>query len=211
MNSTDFSDHLAVTVGHVYSNKADTLQYKTIFDQLQYTTHSITGRSLKLKRLSRDGTLVSIGVDLELAQVLGAGESFLPSNDVAFSGIHATTDEELAKYFIRGCYTHVKRSVHLLLMPSNFDEPTIYSRGVHSLKPSVTDKQYEKIINFPYLESKEEVNKFSDWIKSLGIPKVQGTLSFFRCSRNARRLLIFMYHSQPGGTTRSKTLGSFHP
>jgi hypothetical protein len=73
---------LAVTVKCIYSNKADTLQYKTIFDQLQYTTHSITathsitGRSLKLKPLLHDGNLVSIRVDLELAQVLGAGESF---------------------------------------------------------------------------------------------------------------------------------------
>jgi hypothetical protein len=62
---------------------------------------------------------------------------------------------------------------------TNFDELTNYLRSVHSLKHSVTNKQYERIINFPYLESREEVDKFSDWIKSLCIPKVQGKLSFF--------------------------------
>jgi hypothetical protein len=91
---------LAVTVKCIYSNKAEILQYKTIFDQLQYATHIITGCSLQLKPLLHDGNLVSIRVDLELAQVLGAGKSFFPTNDVAFSGIHAMTGEELAKYFI---------------------------------------------------------------------------------------------------------------
>ena len=62
---------------------------------------------------------------------------------------------------------------------NKFRWATIYPRGVHSLKHCVTNKQYKKIINFPYLESKKEVDKFSDWIKSLGIPKVQGKLSFF--------------------------------
>lgn len=36
---------------------------------------------LKLKRLSKGGTLISIGVDMELAQALGAGDSSLPINE----------------------------------------------------------------------------------------------------------------------------------
>ena len=58
----------AVTIGRVYSNRSDRAQYKAIFDELQRLTHTLTGKKLRLKRLSKEGTLLSIGVDLELAQ-----------------------------------------------------------------------------------------------------------------------------------------------
>ncbi|KAF8815557.1 hypothetical protein BYT27DRAFT_7066761, partial [Phlegmacium glaucopus] len=48
----------------------------TIFDELQRVTLVLTGQPLRLKRLSRNGTLISVGVDMELAQALGAGDSF---------------------------------------------------------------------------------------------------------------------------------------
>jgi hypothetical protein len=71
-------ERLAVTIGRVYSDRSDRAQYKAIFDELQRLTHMLTGQKLRLKRLSKEGTLLSIGVDLELAQVLGAGDSFFP-------------------------------------------------------------------------------------------------------------------------------------
>ncbi|KAF8161444.1 hypothetical protein B0H34DRAFT_840756 [Crassisporium funariophilum] len=144
----------AVTIARVYSDRADCLQYKTIFDELQHVTLLLTGRPLRLKRLSKDGTLVSIGVDMEIAQALGAGDSFLPTNEPEFSKIHVQTAEEIIEFFIRACYTHAKR-------------------GIHDLKPYVTDEEYEHIINFMYLETKEEVDKFSAWVKGLKNPKVQ--------------------------------------
>ncbi|KAF8909313.1 hypothetical protein CPB84DRAFT_1703009 [Gymnopilus junonius] len=144
----------ALTIARVYSDRADRLQYKTIFDELQRVTFLLTGKHLRLKRLSKDGTLISIGVDLELAQALGAGDSFLPTNEPEFSGIHAMTAEELIEYFIHACYTHA-------------------TRGVEDLKPHVTDEQFSRLRNFLYMETKEEVDKFSEWIKSLNIPKVQ--------------------------------------
>lgn len=69
----------------------------------------VTERSLKLKRLSKGGTLLSIGVDMELAQALGAGDSFLPTNEPLYSRIHVETAEEIIEYFVRSCYTHAKR------------------------------------------------------------------------------------------------------
>ena len=48
-------------------------------------------------------------------------------------------------------------------------------RGIHDLKSYVTDKEYDRIINFMYLETKEEVDEFSAWVKSLTNPKVQGS------------------------------------
>ena len=68
---------IAITVARVYSDRADRLQYKTIFDELQRATLVLTAWPLHLKCLSKNGTLISIGVDMELAEaLLGAGDSF---------------------------------------------------------------------------------------------------------------------------------------
>ena len=69
----------------------------------------VTKHSLKLKRLSKGGTLLSIGVDMELAQALGAGNSFLPTNEPLYSRIHVETAKEIIEYFVWSCYTHAKR------------------------------------------------------------------------------------------------------
>ncbi len=56
------------------------------------------------------GTLVSIGVDLELSQVLAAGLSFAPTNEPEFSKIPIdVSNEVLVTYFVRACLVHVKR------------------------------------------------------------------------------------------------------
>jgi hypothetical protein len=52
---------------------------------------------------------MSVGVDMELAQALGAGDSFLPTNEPEFSNIHVETAEEIVEYFVWACYTHAKR------------------------------------------------------------------------------------------------------
>jgi hypothetical protein len=98
-----------LTIARIYSDRSDRSQFKLIFDDLQDVTKRLTGRALKLKRLSPEGTLLTIGVDMELAQALGAGDSFLPTNVPEYSSIHAKTSEEILAYFIRTCYNHVKR------------------------------------------------------------------------------------------------------
>ena len=106
----------AVTVAHIYSDRADHLQYKMIFDELQCIVHLLTGWPLQLKQLSKNGTLISVGVDMELAQALGAGDSFLPTNEPEFSNIHVQTAEEIIEFFIRACYTHTKRFAHIFVI-----------------------------------------------------------------------------------------------
>jgi hypothetical protein len=76
---------------------------------MQKTILAITGKPLRFKRLSRGGNLLSLNVDLEVAQVLGAGDSFLPTNEPEYSGITTTDPEELVQYFLRLCLTHAKR------------------------------------------------------------------------------------------------------
>jgi hypothetical protein len=134
---------------------------------------------LKLKRLSKDGTLLSISVDMELAQALGAGDSFLATNEPEYSKIYAKTSEEVIVYFVRCCYTHAKRFVHMLIKAIYSPFPCI--RGIHDLRTHVTDEEYNRLINFLYLKTPEDVEEFSEWITSLHNPKVQGLLLVMTC------------------------------
>jgi hypothetical protein len=43
---------------------------------------------MRLKCLSEGGSLISVGVDMELAQALGAGNLFLSTNEPGFRNIH---------------------------------------------------------------------------------------------------------------------------
>lgn len=82
-----------------------------MFDGLRKLTKDLTGKALLLRHLSKEGTLLTIGVDMEVAQALAAGDSFLPTNEPEYSGIHTTDSSELIQYFVRTCHAHVKRYV----------------------------------------------------------------------------------------------------
>jgi hypothetical protein len=71
-----------------------------------------------------------------------------------YSKIVVNDVDELAAYFIRACYAHGKR-------------------GIQDLRPYVTDQQYEQLMGFFYLPTKQEVEEFGQWIGSLSIPRVQ--------------------------------------
>ncbi|KAF9481142.1 hypothetical protein BDN70DRAFT_976125 [Pholiota conissans] len=81
-------------------------------------------------------------------------DAFLPTNEPEYSGITTEDPAILVTYFIRLCYTHAKR-------------------GVLELKPHVSQDDYNRLINFVYLESEEQIQEFSTWIQGLEIPKVK--------------------------------------
>ncbi|KII84400.1 hypothetical protein PLICRDRAFT_32429 [Plicaturopsis crispa FD-325 SS-3] len=143
-----------VTVGRAYSDRASRVQYKMLFDELQAVVLEVTGKPLRFKCLSEGGNLLTLGVDLELAQILGAGDSFLPTNEPVYSGITTTDPEELVQYFVRACYSHVKR-------------------GIHDLKSSINDEQFKRIMDFPYIKNDTDLDAFTDWVDKCGVPKVQ--------------------------------------
>ncbi|TFK36025.1 hypothetical protein BDQ12DRAFT_668164 [Crucibulum laeve] len=66
---------------HVYSFNVDTTFQCTVGDMNEWEVH-----------LSEGGNLLSLGVDLKAAQVLRAGDSFLPTNKPGYSNINVTTD-----------------------------------------------------------------------------------------------------------------------
>ena len=93
----------------MYINKADTNYYTILFDELQELTLRLTGRPLRFKRFSPGGNLLCMNADMEAAQILGAGRSFMKTNDTAYSGVDVKSPEELLAFFVRVCLTHSKR------------------------------------------------------------------------------------------------------
>ncbi|KIK66252.1 hypothetical protein GYMLUDRAFT_239237 [Collybiopsis luxurians FD-317 M1] len=92
---------------------------------------------------------------MELAELKAAGESFKCNHDPCHTGLEDPTAEDIMKQILRICHVHCKR-------------------GVDNLKNKVTPEQYLKLINFMYLPSKEAAKEFTDWVKGLGHPQVQG-------------------------------------
>jgi hypothetical protein len=104
---------LVITAGRVYTDGADRPHYKCLFDELQKIILRLTGKNLRFKRFTRGGNLVTMGVDLEAAQVQGASDSFLPTNEPEYSGITTTDPDEFVMYFVRACISHCKQLVPL--------------------------------------------------------------------------------------------------
>ncbi|KAF8313350.1 hypothetical protein F5887DRAFT_1090268 [Amanita rubescens] len=158
--------HRAVTIGRIYTNRADRTQYKALFDEFQRLTHVITNRRLLFKRFSRGGNLLSLNVDLELAQVQGFGDSFLTTNEPDYSEIRTTDPEILVQYVVRACYTHVKRYC-LISKTISWTHLDLYHSGIQKLRPVLNDEQYRRIQDFPYIKTEKEFSEFSTWIGDL--------------------------------------------
>lgn len=71
----------------------------------------LTNQPIRFKRLTQGGQLLVMNLDLEAAQVLGAGDSFMPTNEPAYSGIYTSEAVQLVTFFIKACMVHVKRFV----------------------------------------------------------------------------------------------------
>ena len=76
---------------------------------------------------------MAMNVDLEAAQVLGAGDSFLKTNKLEYySGIETDDLAELVEYFTKACHTHVKRyavsNTVFWTISNTVSEPSVTSR-----------------------------------------------------------------------------------
>ncbi|KAJ7719564.1 hypothetical protein B0H16DRAFT_1795091, partial [Mycena metata] len=149
-----------LTLGRIYTDGADRPHYKCLFDELQKVIFRLTGKNLRFKRFSRGGNLVTMGVDMEAAQVQGACDSFLPTNEPEYSGIITTEPDEFALFFVRTCISHCKRY------------------GVHKLKPFVDAAVFARLMEFPYMKTDTDVANFTAWITSLNNKKVQGSSNY---------------------------------
>jgi hypothetical protein len=99
----------AITLARVYTNRATTEHFVLLFDELQRLTELHTGRCIRFKRFSPNGNLLVMNADMEAAQILAAGITFLRTNNPDYSKISTTVPEEFVQYFVRVCLTHGKQ------------------------------------------------------------------------------------------------------
>ncbi|KAE9401107.1 hypothetical protein BT96DRAFT_992466 [Gymnopus androsaceus JB14] len=90
---------------------------------------------------------------MELALIQGAAEAFLKTNEPEYSNIHTSKAQEIIKGTV-------------LASRFNFS-------SIHSLHSEVTEEQYNRLMNFPFLTSEMELEEFTQWIRSLKKKKVQ--------------------------------------
>jgi galactose-1-phosphate uridylyltransferase len=75
---------------------------------LQYV-QSLTKWPLRFKALQKDGKILAVGTDMELAELQAFGESLVTVNEPDHSGLINPTSEEVMKHVSRICITHCKR------------------------------------------------------------------------------------------------------
>ncbi|KAK1215135.1 hypothetical protein PQX77_022271 [Marasmius sp. AFHP31] len=137
----------SVESGRIYFNTKTRETYKAIFDGLQRHVKSITGRPLSFHALQKGGNIRAVGTDMELAELLGMGDSFAALNDPEHSGVRAedARAETITPLISRVCKTH-------------------YDRGALTLRKKVTPKEYNTIQNLPHAESEDALTEFTKWV-----------------------------------------------
>ncbi|KAJ7225030.1 hypothetical protein C8J57DRAFT_1590778 [Mycena rebaudengoi] len=145
----------AVTIARAYVNGASTDFYERLYDEFRAVKMELTGTPVAFKRFVPGGNLLAMNSDMEGAQVLGAARSFLKSNDADYSKISDDTPaEDVAPEFIKLCTTHAKRAVL-------------------DFKSLVPEDDYNRLMDFTYIDSEEKLADFSDFVRGLGVKKIQ--------------------------------------
>ncbi|KAF7372724.1 hypothetical protein MSAN_00477700 [Mycena sanguinolenta] len=144
----------AASLLRAYVNRASTDFFEALFDELQRLKLALTGKPFGFKKFVRGGNLLVANVDMDAAQVIGLCRSVMKYNDPEYSGIpNDTPPEEIAPLFIKVCWRHAK-------------EP------VHDFRSLVTEEQFQRLMDFVYIDSKESLEEFSAFVYGLGIKKI---------------------------------------
>ncbi|KAJ7891481.1 hypothetical protein B0H13DRAFT_2340573 [Mycena leptocephala] len=135
----------AVTIARAYVNGASADFFERLYDAFQAVRLQVTGKPLAFKRFVKGGNIIAMNSDMEAAQVLGAARSVFKSNDPEYSGISVDTPgEEVAPEFIKLCTTHAKR-------------------GVLDFRSLVSEEDYQRLMDFVYIDSAEKLDEFSEF------------------------------------------------
>ncbi|KAJ7709266.1 hypothetical protein B0H16DRAFT_1481051 [Mycena metata] len=145
----------AVTIARAYVNGASAQFYERLFDEFRAVKLELTAKPIAFKRLVKRGNIIAMNSDMEAAQVLGGARSLFKSNDTQHSGLSDNTPaEEFAPEIIKLCTTHAKRAVL-------------------DFKSLVSQADYDRLIDFVYIDSAQKLEEFSGFVKGLGIKKIQ--------------------------------------
>ncbi|KAJ7434188.1 hypothetical protein B0H11DRAFT_1938859 [Mycena galericulata] len=139
----------AASVVRAYINRASADFFETLFDELQRVKLQVTGKPMPLKKFVRGGNLLVMNADMEAAQVVGITRSVMKHNDPEYSGIpNDTPPEKVAPNFVKICWRHAK-------------EP------VNDFKSLVSATDFNRILDFVYIDSKERLDTFSAFVYGL--------------------------------------------
>ncbi|KAJ7458041.1 hypothetical protein B0H11DRAFT_2062428, partial [Mycena galericulata] len=145
----------AVTIARAYVNGASAEFFERLYDEFQSVKLELTGKPVAFKRFVEGGNLLAMNSDMEAAQVLGAARSFLKTSDPDYSGISRDTPgEEVASEFVKLCITHAKRAVL-------------------DFRSLVSEEDYNRLMDFVYIDSEEALEEFSGFVRGLGVKKIQ--------------------------------------
>ncbi|KAJ6551069.1 hypothetical protein B0H10DRAFT_2242415 [Mycena sp. CBHHK59/15] len=145
----------AATVVRAYITRSTTNYFEILFDEVQCIKFDITGSFLHLKVFVRDDNLLAMIADMEAAQVLGAARSAMKHNDPEYSGIsHDMPASVAATSFVKICFRHTLEAIH-------------------DFESLVTPDQYARLKDFLYITSQEKLAEFDEFVRGLGIKKIQ--------------------------------------
>ncbi|KAF7353417.1 hypothetical protein MSAN_01530800 [Mycena sanguinolenta] len=145
----------AVTIARAYVNQASTDFYERLFDEFQAVKIELTKKPVPFKRFVQGGHILALNSDMEGAQVLGAARSFFKNNDPEVSGLgNDTPPEDVAPEFIKLCVTHAKRAVL-------------------DFRKLVSEDEFNRLMDFVYIDSPEKLEEFSEFVHSLGVKEIQ--------------------------------------
>ncbi|KAK7027458.1 hypothetical protein VNI00_015203 [Paramarasmius palmivorus] len=145
-----------VTIMRVYIDSETTDMYEAMFDGVRDLVFKLTGRHITFKKLQKGGNLICMNSDMCIAQVIGAGRSFLKVHKPEYSGITMKDPAVLVTYFVKLCRVHIKR-------------------GIHELQACLKEqpKDYEYIKNcLRHIKSWADVHAFEAWVRKLGNKQV---------------------------------------
>jgi hypothetical protein len=101
--------HIAATVARAYINRASTVFFEKVFDELQRVKLLVTHKPMPLRPFVPGGNLDVMNADMDGAQILGICRSIMKHNVPEYSGIpNDTPPEQVAQYFVKVCWRHAK-------------------------------------------------------------------------------------------------------
>ncbi|KAJ6603450.1 hypothetical protein DFH09DRAFT_1354653 [Mycena vulgaris] len=140
-----------VTLGRVWIKIHDRWAFQFIWEELPSLVKRLTNQKLGFAALHRSGTLLGFNADMETAPLLGMADTLLPTIDIQSVAEEVGGDAiSLLKLIVRICYTHIKR-------------------GIPDLSHLPREDQ-DRMNNFMYLETPEDVEEFKLWIRLLPDP-----------------------------------------
>ncbi|KAF9493072.1 hypothetical protein BDN71DRAFT_1508923 [Pleurotus eryngii] len=102
-----------VTIARIYSNGQDA-DALSLFEDFFTAVHAVTQKPIQFKVFKPDtGNLLSINMDMEVAQVQGLGQALLQLkiNHPEVSGINEDDPDILVQYILKLCSVHLCRSL----------------------------------------------------------------------------------------------------